>query len=350
VDYAFSHPEQVRIKIFYFTWEISSDEKYRQFISYMLFKRSGGKIKLSNRELKSIDPNKILKPEILELLKTDDFRTYFEFFNTHVVFISDIRNATGVYKFCRDYAHNNGEIYYKKQIITDKETHLQKEIDIMDYYKQNDPDEYRIVIIDHINLISPESGQDVRAAIDKLSSDYAVKLRNNYNYTLVFIQQQAAAAESLESFKASKMKPSATNLSENKATARDANVLLGLYAPFRHEIPSFNGYDIKKFKDKIRFLEIIVDRDGEGNVVTPLFFEGAVGVFSELPSPTETQELNKIYAYLDREKTTKIALLVYEDISISQNRLWKNNFFGKCSRIRYKGIKSIRNLYYKLCK
>ena len=40
-------------------------------------------------------------------------------------------------------------------------------------------------------------------------------------------------------------------LADNKLTGRDANVILGLFSPFRHEIPEYMGYDVVFFKDNI---------------------------------------------------------------------------------------------------
>lgn len=60
------------------------------------------------------------------------------------------------------------------------------------------------------------------------------------------------------------------------------------------------GYDIKKFKDNIRFLEVIVNRDGEMGGILPLFFDGATCTFKELPLPNDGTTLDKWYAYLNK--------------------------------------------------
>ena len=55
------------------------------------------------------------------------------------------------------YAEDNGTIYRKKVKIKD-ELGVNKEIDKFDYYVPNDPDEYRIIFIDHVSEISQEQG------------------------------------------------------------------------------------------------------------------------------------------------------------------------------------------------
>lgn len=341
VDYAYNNPSKLKIKIFYFTLEISTDEKYRQFISHMLYTKSGGKIKLAPKDLKSVDASKPLKPEVLELLHQKEYVDYFNFFSSNVLYISDIRNPTGINKFCRDYAHNNGTNHYKKQMITDKVTKQVSEVDILDYYEQDDPDEYRIIIVDHISLISPESGNTLYESIAKLSSDYFVKLRNNYHYSIVVVQQQSAETESLDNFKMNKLRPSVSGLSDCKLTAKDCDLMLGLFSPYRHNIAAYEGYDISKFKDKIRFLEVVINRDGDSNLLTPLLFEGAVDYFKELPNSTNSEEMVEVYKYLQQtNKKVTIALFGYKannnnkygkNISVSSKWFWKNIFNGNNS-------------------
>lgn len=94
---------------------------------------------------------------------------------------------------------------------------------------------------------------------------------------------------------------------------------MGLFSPFKFEIKEYKGYDITKLKDNIRFLEVLVNRDGEMGGLCPVFFDGAVSSFVELPRPEDTIELNKIYKYLEslHNKTSKSFFI------ISLNKLTK---------------------------
>lgn len=76
-----------------------------------------------------------------------------------------------------------------------------------------------------------------------------------------------------------------------------ANLALGLFSPYKFEIENYNRYDITRFKNHIRFLEIIENRNGDSGRVCPLFFDGAVSYFEELPLPTE-QGINDWYTYV----------------------------------------------------
>lgn len=95
-----------------------------------------------------------------------------------------------------------------------------------------------------------------------------------------------------------------------------ANIVLGLFSPFKFGLPEYKGYDIKKFRDNIRFVEILVSRDGEMGGILPLFFDGATCTFKELPLPNDGTTLDKWYAYLNKirglpnsSNTTNILLL-----------------------------------------
>lgn len=85
-----------------------------------------------------------------------------------------------------------------------------------------------------------------------------------------------------------------------KTTQRDANVILGLFSPFRHELREYHGYDITKFRDQIRFLEILGGREGGAGTIAPLYFDGAVNFFTELPDPKDSVNINKVYNLINK--------------------------------------------------
>ena len=79
-----------------------------------------------------------------------------------------------------------------------------------------------------------------------------------------------------------------------------SNLVLSLFTPYNYELREYMGYDITKFKDNIRFLEMVVNRDGDMGGLCPLYFDGAVCQFSELPLPNNHSELHSIYSYLNK--------------------------------------------------
>lgn len=284
----------VRLKIFYFTLEMSKEEKMLSCFSNILYEKEG--IRICPKDLKSTKADRVLDESIIKVL--EKYEIYFQKIEEVVEFIDSVRHPTGIYHLMNDYAVANGTIHYKDIDIKGNLT------TIVDYYEPNDPDEYVMIIIDHLSIISAEKRNGLQLSLHEsisvLTSDYLIKLRNRYNYIPVVVQQQAAAQESLDNKKNNKLRPTVDGLADNKLSVRDANVVLGLFSPFRHEMPEYYGYDITKFKDNIRFLEIIVSRDGGGGTLCPLYFDGAVNYFRELPVSHNYNELEKVYAYIQK--------------------------------------------------
>jgi hypothetical protein len=88
---------------------------------------------------------------------------------------------------------------------------------------------------------------------------------------------------------------------------------LGLFSPFKYELKEYMGYDITKLRDNIRFLEVLINRNGSMGGIIGLYFDGAVNYFKELPKPDEVTKLTKIYDYLRKLRNPQpaISLLAY---------------------------------------
>jgi replicative DNA helicase len=312
--YAMENPDKIRVKIFYFTLEMSKEQKELQMMSHLLWRVSQGRIRVSPKELRSVSAEQPLEDEIIEMLESDEYKEYFQFFDNHVEFIDSIRNPFGIYKFMREYAQANGIQHTKIIEKTDKATGEIKETVVDDYYEPYDPDEYVIIIVDHMALLTAENGKNVRDAMIKLSSDYFVTLRNKYRYIPVAVVQQAMAQESNENYKLNKLKPTLDGYGDAKVIARDADVILGLFSPYRHSLREYEGYNIEHFKDNIRFMELIAGREGGGGSVCPLYFDGAVNYFKELPLPKDKEGMEMAYRMLKRIREKGRMFFIFSSI------------------------------------
>ena len=288
--------KDIDLKVLYFPLEETPERILQRFISWLLFTHSKGEIRISPRDLRSTTD--AVPQEILDILQEEEIQNIINYFEEHIIFSTET-NPTGIYKFCKQYAEENGTVYtkpgkYKDELGTVRETQ------VFDRYVQNNPNEIRLIIIDTINLIDTERGLSLKQSMDKMSEYLAKYLRNRYHYSPVVIQQQAFEGEGNDAYKLNKFKPSIANNGDSKYTARDSNIVLGLFSPFKFGLAEYEGYDIRKFKDNIRFLEVLISRDGELGGVCPLLFDGAVSAFKELPRPNEVNELNSIYEYLNK--------------------------------------------------
>ena len=322
--YYLEHPDELRLKVIYFTLEINKEDKMNEFYCHLLWKLN--KLIVSTGNLKSVDKDNPLDINILNLLKSEKYQYYITKFEEIVDFVDNIKHPTGIYSYCKDYALANGHYVYKDGMRKNDETGLWENSKIIDYYQPNDPDEYRMIILDNASNLSQEKGLEIAATINKMSK-YNIDLRDKFYYTPILIQHQAQAQESLDNFKAGKLKPSPAGLADCKTTIRDVNIAISIYSPFKHEIQQYEGYDITRFKNNIRFMEIMEDRDnGGGGSVCPLFFEGASSMFAELPLPNDGIGIAKVYSMLDSiRQPKKVAMFLYknnDELKEKRNNIW----------------------------
>ena len=321
--FCYYNKTDISIKILYFPLEETPERIMQRFISWLLYDYSKGEIRISPRDLRST--TSAVSQNILDIINSTEIQDIIKYFEEHIIFPSESGNPTGIYKYCRKYAEENGTVYTKKVKMKDEFGNI-KEVDVFDRYEQSNPNEYRLIIIDTINLIDVEKGLSLKQSMDKLSEYLAKYLRNRYHFSPIVIQQQAFEQEGNEAFKLGRVRPSVAGLGDSKYTSRDSNVVLGLFSPFRFGIRDYEGYDITKFKDNIRFLEVCINRDGEMGGLCPLFFDGAVCQFTELPKPDNKIELEKVYKYIESiHKPTGKVFFSFTNLKnkINKIKLWQ---------------------------
>ena len=300
--FVMAHPE-IRAKILYFTLEISPNSKRDEFMSFLLGYLDH--IYISPTDLNSVDSGKPVPDHILELLESERYKPYIDKYDEIVTYIDDIRNPTGINKYCRDYALTHGHVNYTDETYTDSNGRVCRLINKDNPYTADDEEEIRIVIVDNASNLSQESGLNKMETINKMSK-YFITLRDHLLYTIVMVQHQAQAQEGIENRKMGLTKPSSDGLADCKTTSRDANLLLGIYSPFKYGVREHEGYDITKFKNYIRFLEVLEDRDyGAGGQICPLFFNGMSSAFRELPRP-DAPELQDAIRFANQLEAQRI--------------------------------------------
>lgn len=288
LDYCFNNQDKCSCHIIYFALEESVSKVIERYMSHLLFQLDG--LRIPPTDLRSTSPEFPVPKEALDLFSTEPYKKRLEFFEKCVEFNTEDTNPTGILRVCEAYAKSVGT--YKSHKMESKSGNG-NEVEVFDSYEQDDPNHYKIVIIDHIGLVDKEQGFNTKAAIDKTSEYFVKYLRNRYNYTCVAIQQQASEMEGLEAVKMKKMIPSASGGGDSKYTFRDCDLAIGLFDPSKFGLPSWLGYKINDLtdgeglKNYARFAYVIANRNGEMGGVCPLFFDGAVCDFQELPLPTD---------------------------------------------------------------
>jgi hypothetical protein len=320
VLFAFKHRDIVSPKIYYYNLEETDEAITLRFMSFLLY--TIDKIRVSPTDLKSTDSNKPVHEDIISLLESPKYKEILDFYE-EVVEFKQSRNPTGVYKDVKAYAEEHGVTHKKKYTYKD-ELGITKEGEGFDYYTPNNPNEYFFIIVDHVSLLETERGLTLRESINKLS-EYLIIFRNRYNYIPVVIQQQGLDTISLEAFKNNKIRPTLSGLSDSKSTGKDCNMMIGITNPYSFELPEYLGYQTSILKGNFRVLEIVLNRNGQANGLCPLFFDGAINYYKEMPLPNENTKLQFFYerakAFRNSKTTNKVVLFVYSII----NNLTKHN-------------------------
>jgi len=279
-EYWLRKNKSFKLRIFYFSLELSVERKYKQLLSRLLFKKFGYRYSPLHLDSK-FGP---LPKDVLDHSK--EFKEYFKGFEECVKYITYLRTPEEIYRYLERYARENGEE------IKDEEGNVTD-------YKLPD-DEFRIVIVDHVSLLRNSPGLDQRNSLGRFSSEYMLRLRDLYKYAIVSVQQQAQSQEGIQNFELKRLQPSVDGLGNNKELARDYDILFGLFSPSRFGIKKFNGYDITRLGNHYRELAVIADRDGEP-VATNLYFDGAVNYWKELPPYTDVYGIEKIYESVPKQ-------------------------------------------------
>ena len=305
LDYAFEHRDQCSVHVIYFSLEEAIQKVIERYMSHLLYKLNGYRI--TPTDLRSTSKDSPIPQEILDLFNIPAYKERLDFFEQNVQFETEDTNPTGILRVCESYAKSVGT--YKSHTIESKGL-SGKPVEVFDSYVPDDPNHYKIIIIDHIGLVDKEQGFRTKDAVDKMSEYFVKYLRNRYGFTCVAIQQQASDTEGLEAIKQKKMVPTAAGLGDSKYTARDADLVLGLFDPSRFGLSTWLGYKIQDvdgsgLRNYGRFLYVLANRNGEMGGICPLFFDGAVCNFEELPRPDEINAVSQYYAKAQNMKTQR---------------------------------------------
>lgn len=295
--FAYKNPDKLKVKIFYYTLEETQEDILQRFMSFLLFQHSKGKLRYSRNDLRSANIDKKLPDGILEQFDSGPLKDLLKFFEDNVIF-SNSTNPTGVWKQCKSFAESHGTVHHREAKYVDEFGQTQTTTEAFDFFEPNDPNEYWIIFFDHVGLTTTEHGKNLRETIQKLS-EYFVILKNRYGFIPVAIQQQAMFEDN-DAFKLNLLRPTVANLADNKATARDCDYCLSMFSPYKYGLKQNKDYDIGMLRDNYRLMECLVNRHGECNGCLPLFFDGAVNYFSELPPADNEVEMEKVRLQLEK--------------------------------------------------
>jgi replicative DNA helicase len=277
----------ITLKIFYFSLEVSKENKIKSAMCYKLYKDYG--ILISPQKLSSIFSNYILDDEIEKILGGEEFNSWFTKFNSIVTYYDSIRNPYSIFHLVKSYAeHPSNGTYTYKTISWQNEDKTYTPREVRDRYIPARPNEYVIVLVDHISLLQTSTGETLHQTINKFSSEYCLEMRDKWRYIPTIVQQQSADSSRAQfNYRGDtiidKIKPDSEGLSDCKYTARDVDLMVSLFYPHRYNIKKYEGIDLERLGDNHREFIINLNRNGISNATIQLLFLGSSSYFEELP-------------------------------------------------------------------
>lgn len=205
----------------------------------------------------------------------------------HCEIIDKPVTAKGLYAVCKEWS---------KKFGTYQETETDSEYVKVNYIPNN-PQQYLIVCVDHIKLLSISSGHTSKQEIDE-ACDYLIHFRNKCNFTINIVQQLNRNFKSMERRTSSNSLLGLEDLSDSSGPAQAAETVIGIYHPFREKVSRCEGYDIRQLGDLARLIMILKNRFGIADKAVMTSFFGAVGIWRELPLPQEIHDYTP-YVTLD---------------------------------------------------
>lgn len=189
----------------------------------------------------------------------------------HLTIYDKALSPNGIYATCKEWLKQFGT-------FVELEEHREDYID-------NDPNGYKVAIIDHVGLITGPGSK--KEKID-LTADYFIYFRNKCSMTGVFIQQLNRNAKSMERKTNGYELIQLDDFKDTSGTLDASEVVIALFYPYREKIARCEGYPIQNvLKKRFRLVQILKNRYGIADASKGTSFFGEIGMYREIPKPDE---------------------------------------------------------------
>jgi hypothetical protein len=275
------HLEDGNFKASIFSLEMAADILYGKLLLLYLWDTYG--IDLSIKELLSRKKDYILDDKIYE--KVQEGLKWLEKVEKIVKIYDNSCNANYLYRTLMEELKERGKF---------------EEVNGKKIYIPDNPELIHIVMIDHVSLLRPTDGRTQKGEID-LTSSYLVTLKNMCGISPLVIMQVNRESSSMDRRKANLNNLTLNDTKDSGNVAQDCEVALSLFYPFKEELATYHGYNIKELRDRFRSITVRKSRYGESELEIGCFFWGHNGYFKELPKADEIFDYS-IYKRLDFDK------------------------------------------------
>lgn len=261
--YSLEHPE-IPINILALSFEMSKEVLLAKLLS--LYILDTYHVDVSYAEIFSLDG--IVSEEKLRYIY--DAREWLNKVDEKLTIYDTPLTSTGVYNIVRAWAGyfgrfettDNGEVYIK-----------------------NNSNQYLITILDHCKLLR-NNGNGIKHEIDETAKHF-VYFRNLCDMTICAVQQANRQFKSMDRRNSEHNYLELQDAQDTADMTQAAEIVIGVYYPFREKRAKCEGYDIKKLRDNFRLIQLLKGRFGQSDVVEGCIFQGRIGYFKELDPPED---------------------------------------------------------------
>jgi hypothetical protein len=264
-DYYLAKKDELNIEVdwLYFSLEIAPVNKFAKFAARELNRTYG--VESSLAEILSLGKHR-LSPEKRAMLDSCD--NYFKQLEDRLHIFDSFDTPDEIDAVIRQFYEKYGSF---------------KTVKGREIYTPLHPNHYVIIIIDTINLITPDGRDNLKQAIDKLSKRL-IWYRNICDASPVVLQQYNAQIIDPIRIQQKRTEPIVDDLEDSKRTSKDCNTYFSVFDPSELALnKSPGGYDLNKFGKRFRQIKVHKNRDGERDKRVGCMFKGALGQFIELP-------------------------------------------------------------------
>lgn len=285
----------IPINIFYYSYEIDALSKKCNWLSSIIYRKYGKVI--PTEKIKGLGDFR-MSPE--EKALVDAEIPYVEELFSKIKWNFKATNPTGIYNELWRFMQDRGAFTEDSYVDHDGKTKTFKSS-----WTPNNPDEYNLVVLDHLALLQKERGFDTKQVIDKYS-EYCVALRNMFGMSFINISQFNDGLSSVDraKFKGIDLSPQQTDFKDTRNPYADADIVLATMAPYKLDMTSCLGYNVKKLNKHMIMLKVLKNRLSADNVAIGLFVNPKAMTFKELPLPNDESNMNKVYKFIEQLNAT----------------------------------------------
>jgi len=296
--YAINKSDDIKLSIIYFGMERKMYMYSAKWVSRMIFLNTGilipvkkilGRKRTWSQELQKSVVDRLTKEEY-EMVKF--YAQIFDEWEKDDTFIAieGTHNPTGISVYLEQFAKKHGKIIPRKEGILEKGK-----------YEPTHPNHIVLIVTDYVGVLDPEKDETgvKKQRLDKYSMTMR-KARDHYGFSPVNIQQLSRQVSSSDRLKLNDLKPKLADIADTSELARDADVVIAIFEPFRYVTSDIKtdllGYELNKLRDEkgykyYRSLHILKSSfDGDG-INVGVSFMPQTGIIKTMPAkPQEMTE------------------------------------------------------------